>query len=81
MIKNRPLLFPIAFCTLFMLSASVYAEDSLSDMTENKIIYTFDDSNGLPTGEANTVLQTKEGYVWIGSYGGLIRYDGTTFYN
>ena len=27
------------------------------------------------------MLQTKDGYVWIGSYGGLIRYDGTTFRN
>lgn len=45
------------------------------------IIYEYNDTNGLPTGEANTVLQTRDGYVWIGSYGGLIRYDGTTFRN
>lgn len=45
------------------------------------IIYEYNETNGLPTGEANTVLQTRDGYVWIGSYGGLIRYDGTTFRN
>lgn len=37
--------------------------------------------NGLPTGEANVVLQTRDGYIWIGSYGGLIRYDGVNFKN
>ncbi|MCM1330089.1 MAG: HD domain-containing protein [Ruminococcus sp.] len=41
----------------------------------------FNERNGLPTGEANDVLQTSDGYVWVGSYGGLIRYDGTEFRN
>lgn len=41
----------------------------------------YNDHSGLPTGEANTVLQTQNGYIWIGSYGGLIRYDGTDFRN
>lgn len=41
----------------------------------------YNEQNGLPTGEANAVLQTNDGYIWIGSYGGLIRYDGTTFKN
>ena len=45
------------------------------------IVYEYNESNGLPTGEANTVLQTQDGYIWIGSYGGLIRYDGITFRN
>lgn len=48
---------------------------------QNWVVYEYNESNGLPTGEANTVLQTTDGYVWIGSYGGLIRYDGTTFRN
>lgn len=41
----------------------------------------YNDRNGLPTGEANDVVQTPEGYIWIGSYAGLIRYDGTEFRN
>ncbi len=41
----------------------------------------FNERNGLPTGEANDVLQTADGYVWVGSYGGLIRYDGSEFRN
>lgn len=47
----------------------------------NQIQTLYNDQNGLPTREANTVLQTKDGYIWIGSYGGLVRYDGKTFRN
>ncbi len=39
----------------------------------------YDNTNGLPTAEANAIAQTSEGFLWIGSYGGLIRYDGNTF--
>lgn len=41
----------------------------------------FNERNGLPTGEANDVLQTSDGYIWVGSYGGLIRFDGSEFRN
>lgn len=40
----------------------------------------YDSTNGLPTSEANAVLQTSDGFIWIGSYSGLIRYDGNSFY-
>lgn len=39
----------------------------------------YDNSNGLPTSEANAIAETSEGFIWIGSYGGLIRYDGNSF--
>jgi len=39
----------------------------------------YNDTNGLPTSEANTIAETEDGFLWIGSYAGLIRYDGNTF--
>ena len=39
----------------------------------------YDIHNGLPTSEANAIAQTSDGFLWIGSYAGLIRYDGNTF--
>lgn len=36
--------------------------------------------NGLSTSEANTAIQTSDGYIWIGSYGGLYRFDGKNFW-
>lgn len=57
----------------------VYAAESAA--LQDWIVYKYDNTNGLPTGEANTAVQTSDGYVWIGSYGGLIRFDGTSFHN
>ena len=39
----------------------------------------YDNRNGLPTAEANAITETDEGFIWIGGYSGLVRYDGNTF--
>lgn len=39
----------------------------------------YNNLNGLPTSDANAIAETGEGFIWIGSYAGLIRYDGNTF--
>ncbi len=36
-------------------------------------------TNGLPTSDANFILGASDGYIWIGGYSGIIRYDGNTF--
>ena len=41
----------------------------------------YDNQSGLPTSDANAIAQTEEGFIWIGSYSGLIRYDGNSFVN
>ena len=46
---------------------------------DNFSVVLYDNTNGLPTSEANAIVQTSEGFIWIGSYAGLIRYDGNTF--
>ena len=35
--------------------------------------------NGIPGGCANDIVQTNDGILWIGTYGGLYRYNGTEF--
>ena len=47
--------------------------------TEGYSAVLYDGLNGLPTSEANAIVQTRDGFIWIGSYAGLIRYDGNTF--
>lgn len=39
----------------------------------------YDATNGLPTSDAMYILGSKSGYVWIGGYAGVIRYDGQVF--
>ena len=49
----------------------------LSGVGYSCVIY--DATNGLPTSDANFIYCTSDGYVWIGGYSGIIRYDGTLF--
>ena len=39
----------------------------------------YNNRNGLPASEVKAIAQTDDGFIWIGSYSGLIRYDGNTF--
>ena len=48
-------------------------------ITEGFSAILYDNTDGLPTSESNTIAETEEGFIWIGSYSGLIRYDGCTF--
>ncbi len=41
------------------------------------IVYNSD--NKMSSSEANDIEQTPDGYIWVGSYAGLYRYDGTRF--
>lgn len=34
---------------------------------------------GLPQASVNALLQGRDGYLWIGTYGGLARFDGNSF--
>ena len=40
-------------------------------------VRTVDD--GLPQNSVNAVLQTRDGYIWLATNGGLARYDGVNF--
>ncbi|MBR4910945.1 MAG: HD domain-containing protein [Clostridia bacterium] len=64
-------------------AAPLRAENAKIDFTGRGIGYStviYDNANGLPTSDANSIVQTSEGFIWIGSYSGLIRYDGNEFY-
>ena len=39
--------------------------------------WTTDD--GLPQGSINDIVQTRDGYLWLATFGGLVRFDGSRF--
>lgn len=44
--------------------------------------YRFDSwttDNGLPQVSVNTIRQTRDGFIWMTTFGGLVRYDGLRF--
>ncbi len=40
----------------------------------------YDTEDGLESVEINAVEQTDDGYIWVGTYSGIYRYDGHMFY-
>jgi signal transduction histidine kinase/ligand-binding sensor domain-containing protein len=40
---------------------------------------TWDKNAGLPSSAVLTMLQTRDGFLWLGTYNGLVRFDGVTF--
>ena len=53
------------------------ATGQIEDLGYMAVLY--DADNGLPTSEANCVLGASDGYLWIGGYSGIFKYDGVTF--
>ena len=39
----------------------------------------YDATNGLPTSDANFVMGSSDGYVWVGGYSGVFKYNGISF--
>src|ERR1700733_14137123 len=35
--------------------------------------------SGLPQNTVHAILQTRDGYLWLGTEGGLVRFDGVRF--
>ncbi len=57
---------------MFFVAAGRTQSIQLNDLHFNR----FSIKNGLPEGVVNGVLQDKEGYIWLTTQGGLVRYDG-----
>jgi len=57
-------------------SASAAEKDLYIDGNVQKI---FTSEDGLLSTSTQAVAQTSEGFIWIGGYGGLVRYDGKRF--
>ncbi|MCR5785627.1 MAG: HD domain-containing protein [Eubacterium sp.] len=77
------LVFTLIAGVVFLNDVSISALTKERDETGLKVGQTtvlYDSTIGLPTSEANDIAQTSDGFIWIGSYSGLIRYDGNSFY-
>ncbi len=40
---------------------------------------TWDQSSGLPQASVTALVQDRQGYLWVGTFGGLARFDGVRF--
>src|SRR4051812_43037506 len=39
-------------------------------------VTTWETEDGLPENSATSMVQTKDGYLWFGTFNGLVRFDG-----
>lgn len=60
-----------------VLAKAAVEKDSVNYNSYVQTVY--NSMNGLLGGEANDIAATKDGLLWIGTYGGLYRYNGTEF--
>lgn len=43
------------------------------------VIRTWQTEDGLPENSATAMVQTRDGYLWFGTFNGLVRFDGVRF--
>lgn len=70
------ILVPSVLGSSAYISVSAYGTNDTDDDYDKYIRKVFSGDNGLPGGMANDIVQTKDGILWIGTYGGLYRYGG-----
>ena len=75
---NRRAFFIILLLVLFALSSTVLALDPQKKITQ----YMHDSwgiEQGLPQNTVHAIIQTRDGYLWLGTQEGLARFDGLHF--
>ena len=75
---HAPGRFLLSLLVLFCMSSDARALDP-TKATSQYIEDTWGVGSGFPGGAVHCIAQTSDGYLWIGSDEGLIRFDGTTF--
>src|ERR1035437_3801777 len=65
----------------FLAAGLVFAVTFLADAASlpNYITRTWQTDDGLPQSSVTAVVQTRDGYIWLGTRSGLARFDGVRF--
>jgi signal transduction histidine kinase/ligand-binding sensor domain-containing protein len=61
-----------------LFGAVALAREPSSTITPH-ILEKWTTENGLPQNSINDILQTRDGYLWLATHGGLVRFDGARF--
>ncbi|MGN0675429.1 MAG: two-component regulator propeller domain-containing protein, partial [Oscillospiraceae bacterium] len=78
-VHTTALLLALALTSaLAVQSIDVSAEEN-SFFLDNFVEKIYNNTNGMVSSEANVICETDDGFIWIGSYAGLTKYDGNEF--
>lgn len=61
----------LVFVTLFLFTSTLFSQ--------RYAFINYGTSEGLPQSQVNTILQDNDGYLWLGTLGGLAKFDGKKF--
>jgi signal transduction histidine kinase/ligand-binding sensor domain-containing protein/DNA-binding response OmpR family regulator len=64
---------------LCLLSFCISASSEEKQSNQNYKIDIWQTDRGLPSGTIFAITQTPDGYLWVGTQGGLVRFDGFNF--
>lgn len=67
------------FCLIFVLT-SIFAEALDPSKTVSlHLLDSWTTLNGLPQNSVQAIVQTRDGYLWLGTQERLVRFDGVRF--
>ena len=70
-------------CAIMLVSNITTAADPAAARTETEVpayvVKSWQTADGLPQNSVGAIAQTPDGYLWIGTRGGLARFDGVRF--
>jgi signal transduction histidine kinase/ligand-binding sensor domain-containing protein len=67
-------------CVLALLAAGAMLAAGAAELAaQNFFVRSWKTDSGLPNNVVTAIIQTRDGYLWVGTYGGLARFDGVRF--
>src|SRR5260221_6825842 len=70
------------FVPLWLAAVTMSGLPLRAEVTPPASHYSFDvwqTEDGLPEHSVTAIVQTRDGYLWFGTYNGLVRFDGVRF--
>lgn len=69
----------VMFCMIIGIHTNIFAQESETDYERDYLTKMYTSEDGLEGTVANTIFSSEDGFLWIGGYTGLYRYDGAEF--
>lgn len=66
-------------CVILYLMLVVPTADAQPSEQRPYVVTAWGMEQGLPQSSVNDILQTQDGYIWLATFGGLVRFDGVNF--
>jgi ligand-binding sensor domain-containing protein len=79
MAANAPMPRPLALVLVFALAGASAAHALDPRRATSQYVVTKWGAGALPSSTIHSLLQTRDGYLWLGTTTGLVRFDGASF--